>query len=164
MKIAYLSDVQDLIRANLASKNEKLAAHAATLIVPRTHGSTTKKSIMDGFGYINVYRLGDQSNVMNGAVAYGFKDDMSIGGTLGAIPLSKARMLGLAIEERDGVHGRELVGSSRIGVTIPPQFTYEFTVIIGEFEGEQAVFTWHPGEPLAPGVDLDNPQTAVKLV
>ena len=164
MKIEYLSDIQDLIRANLASKNEKLAAHARTLIVPRTHGSTTKKSIMEGFGYISVYRLGDQSNVMGGAVAYGFKDDMSIGGFLGAISLENAKNIGLEIEAREGVHGPELHAKINRELRMPVIPTDEFTVIIGEFEGEQAVFTWHPGAPLSPGVDINNPMTAVKLL
>jgi hypothetical protein len=164
--VKTLKDIQDLITANLASSDERLSNHAFTLIAPRTHGSTTEKSIMDAPGDIPVYLLDDQSNVMDGAVAFGFNDS-SIGGVEAAMPLSFVleNWPWAIIEERDGVHGRELFGKLPSHKSpICPRATSQFTVIIGEHEGEQAVFTWHPGLPLAPGTNRDNPNTAVKLL
>jgi len=162
-KLAYLSDVQDLILSNATSSNEKLKLHARTLLGPRTHGSTTRRGIMDGFGYSSLHHI-HSAAVKPPCYAFGFNDDTALGGQLGAVSLAQARMMGLDIQERDGIHGRELFGTSRIAAKVNMPSTTEFTIIVGEFEGELAVFTWHPGPPLAPGVDMNNPMTAVKLV
>jgi hypothetical protein len=157
-----VQDVIDLISANARSTNEQLAKHAATLIGPRQHGSTTELGL-DSIPPETPILPYMGSNLSPGCVAYCFESD-AIGAKLGAIPLMHADMLGMVIEERDGIHGKELVGISRIGKSIRLFETDQITVIIGEFAGEQAVFTWHPGLPLVPGVDRSNRFTAVKLV
>jgi hypothetical protein len=161
VRIRYLSDVQKLIRQNAASTNQQLAAHAMTLMEPRKHGSTTNRSIMDGFRATELERL-DHPAIQPDCIAFKFTDEF-IQGRLGAVSLQDFKLLypNEWVTERKGVHGNELY--CHISEHEFPECN-DCTVIIGEFAGELAVFTWHPGAPLVPGTDMNNPNTAVKLI
>jgi len=166
-----VADVCELIFANLNSENEVLAKHATTLLGPRTHGSTTKRSI----SYVPkntplVELVGDFGT----AKCYQFETD-KLGAILGAKSLIAIQVLGYtrSIIIRDGIHGRELFLLGDTSNLCSPTTT--ITLIVGEYDNEPCVWTWHPGNPLKPlpvGFKLVNgqsfedldPQTAVKLV
>jgi hypothetical protein len=83
--------------------------------------------------------------------------------TLGALPYHEARNVSVA----EGAHGPELHCVVPSG-THALRFKYA-TLILGEHEGREIVFTIHPGEPMAPWdgrMDGDTPivtdSTAVK--
>jgi hypothetical protein len=101
--------------------------------------------------------------------------------TLGAVPWSLVEKLDLygRVEEAHGPHGAELqMRRSCVGDVLPLSGRASYaTLIVGEHEGAQVVFTIHPGEPLSPysgdhrpcqdgrdDVEWDTaPTTAVKL-
>jgi len=164
---------------NLVSQNEKLRNHAKTLCGRRVHGSTTEVGLFD-VGVVDPefdWELEDNEDgvVSSGCEAYTALVPMA--SNIGAVALSRLSTDELArVVERDGFHGKELflpVKSSgglvhtihEWQAMVDKNATVSIiTVIIGEFEGERAIFTWHPGLPLVPGVDRLNPNTAVKLV
>lgn len=157
-----VKDIQDLIAANAASDNEKLAAHAKTLLGPRTHGSTTKLGINE-FDPDRPLVQASSPVVRAGCELYQFHG-CSGDCTLGAIPLELAMRHELKITVEDGVHGKELVVSGKQAENVVGSHpVWIISVIVGEFEGERAVFTWHPGQPLGALEDGLSPSTAVKL-
>ncbi len=112
---------------------------------------------------ISLYDVG-QKHVADGCTAYGFVS-IAAGGKLGAIPLKDAVGWSADIKIRQGVgkHGPELYLDVPAKDAYMPETTH-FTVILGDHEGQQVVFTWHPGDPLPPfdGVTLTK-WTAVKV-
>lgn len=166
------SEIKKIFEANLASGNAKLSGHAKTLLGPRTHGSMTDVGLFEAdISDDHEFELeAENGTVMAGCEA--FTAVLSIVSKAGAIPLSSVSAEDLPkVVERDGVHGKELFlpdqgilfGENHWAFLKSNQKSSVITVIIGEFEGEKAIFTWHPGFPLVPGVDRSNPYTAVKI-
>lgn len=162
--IKTVADICQLISDNLNSDNETLKNHAETLLGPRIHGSTTNKALSTVNKNTPVKIL--DTPQVKGAKCYIF-DAPELGGKLGAIPLSDAITRGLrdSIKERDGMHGKELhTGNIQLDIDEP-----RICVIIGDFESETAIYTWHPGMPLTPykggypDFDSMDIMTAVKL-
>lgn len=167
------SEIKKIFEANLASGNAKLSGHAKTLLGPRTHGSVTNIGLFEaGVADDHEFELeAENGTVMAGCEAY--TAILPIVSKDGAVPLSSLSADDLAkVVERDGVHGKELFlpdqnvlfGEHHWAKLKSERPNSIVTVIIGEFEGEKAIFTWHPGFPLVPGVNRSNPYTAVKLV
>lgn len=154
-----VKDIVELIIENANSNNQELAKHARTLQGPRKRGSTTDAGLEDisqGFKLEDVTQ--DCIEALSpGCKCYRFFAN-ELCGKIGASPLNFYRDCDLdMIRVRMGEHGPELyVPSEGCDEFYPENYTY---VIVGEFAGEQAVFTWHPGKPLAPL----SPLTGVKL-
>ena len=156
-----LSDILELLTRNSLSENPDLRVHAATLLGCRTHGSTTEKSLFDidnpGDVELSPY---DSAAVQPGAkcyraTVYQFQNRM------GAISYEYASRRNWEILERIGVHGHPELWSLDVGRHVRGSCSNLY-FIVGNHQGEQALFTWHPGQPLVPGVDRTNPLTAVK--
>ena len=152
-----VADVVDLIAKNAASSNSELAAHAATLQGPRTRGSTTKIGLgdVDPGTKLRLVSIKDGVRVFRGHCE-------ELGGQLGACKLAVALEEGLPVKIRDGAHGPELYIDRPVEEASMDDVN-SFSVIVGEFGGETAVFTWHPGNPMTPFKGVLQADTAVKL-
>ena len=163
-QLKNIGDVLDLIEANRNSSNPELAAHAETLLGPRTRGSTTKLGLESLNRDKPISEVSHES-VEAPCVAYRFHD-RSLGGEMGAVSLCRALVASEGVVVRQGEHGPELVAVEPRVQLLQLRYEGYVWVVVGECEGEQAVFTWHPGEPLKP-YSPDGPLTArtgVKLV
>lgn len=163
-RVGCLRDIKTLLFDNLNSRNEQISNHAKTLCGPRLHGSTTSHglNVLPDFLVIEEHK---SETIKEGCECYKISRVSGyIDCQLGAVSVSQATTMGLKIEERDGVHGRELFGKSPFGLTVEMPSCDDIYVIIGDYLGERVIFTWHPGAPLVPGVDQSNRLTAVKLV
>jgi hypothetical protein len=160
-----IADLHKLIDANRRSPSKKLAEHAATLVGPRDRGSTTSKGIY----YIDPdtpmsNTSEDVPNRDPKCRYYVFAVPEDMDARLGAIPLRLALAMGHKVCLREGDHGYELYLDQPAGKMPPVNFC---TAIVGTWEGETALFTWHPGEPLRPLKDSNGAvticdETAVK--
>jgi len=155
-----MKDIHVLLNANLNSSNEELVKHAKTLCSPRTHGSMTKY----GLGLVPGSRLINDStesfqSVLSGDVKLYSVNAPEILGSINAMALTDIRVIE-NIRVRKGLHGLELHIPEPSIVDQPCKLQKCETIyfIVGNFQGEEALFTWHPGPPLA----VLNPLTAVK--
>ena len=164
-----VADICQLIFDNLNSENELLRNHAQTLMGPRRHGSTTERPLSFVPKCREVFHLNDPNKfVSKGCVGYTFTAP-ELGGRKGALPLLDVASLGLEqfVREGEGPHGPQLeISRSDIPCEVWERFgpAENITVIVGEYEGEEAVFTWHPGQPLKPYTGERESMTAVKVV
>jgi hypothetical protein len=167
-EISTVGDLCDIIANNLNSTNEELSNWAKTLLGPRTHGSTTSLPL-SSVNKNTPVEVFDTPQV-KGATCFIFDAPEAMRPTLGALPLLDVIAMGYidSIATRDGIHGKELYLPGGDDLVQPAK---DICVIVGEFQGEQAVFTWHPGKPLAPynpelGLDFNlmDPATSVKLI
>ena len=158
-----VQDILDLLEANLASDKEELRKHAATLVGPRTRGSTTEhglEKLPEDRKLSHAY----SPHIAGGCDGYKV-DGPELKGKVGAIPFGDAQDLG-TIKVREGDHGLELflTPSTLVRSDFADSFDAdEIYFIIGDFEGETALFTWHPGPPLGRLEDGINTVTRVKL-
>lgn len=164
-----LGQLTDIIANNLNSENEQLRNHAKTLLGPRKHGSTTRLPLSAVNKDTKVTYVNDPNGIiMPGCIGYYFEAP-HLEGRLGALQLGAVHSLGLEeyVRETEGIHGLELtIDRKYLSSNQLELFTREnwITVIVGEFEGELAVFTWHPGRPMKPYNGERQAITAVKLV
>ena len=157
-----VGDIVQLIISNTQSENAELAKHAKTLLGPRTRGSTTEFGLeaMPASHRLDKARPGNTDCVADGCVLYLIGDARRLNGQVKAVPLSQAFVRNLDVQIRDGEHGSELFVDADDCEGIP---TNIISVIVGEFAGERAVFTWHPGPPMSPLSEGVKRTTAVKL-
>lgn len=156
-----VGDIVDLIHLNLNSKDPELAAHAATLRGPRTHGTTTRIGLEKVSPYIYVHLCDAHPAVEDGCDLYRFRFDM--GAETGAIRLAVTLAAGMTVEIVEGLHGKELQGPREHDLwKVRSPYLTEIYIIVGERKGERAVFTWHPDHPLKPFKGLLDPHVAVK--
>ena len=157
-----MEDIHVLLLAMLNSSNEELVKHAKTLCGPRTHGSRTKYDL----SVIPDHRLLYDStesfqSVLSGEVKLYSVNAPEILGSINAMALTDIRVIE-NIRVRKGLHGFELyIPANEPGIVDQPdklQKCETIYFIVGSFQGEEALFTWHPGPPLA----VLNPLTAVK--
>jgi hypothetical protein len=143
-----VGDVLNLIYNNADDKSDaELQQHAATLLAPRTRGSTTQLGLtaLDPRIPLSPCPEAAAVHVAEGCVCfYVFAPQLE--GRLGAIPLKDALARGLPIKLRDGAHGPELY-VDRLEEEAPEEEDAVY-IILGEHHGKPAVFTWHPGPPL----------------
>jgi hypothetical protein len=170
--IQTVGDICNLIAANLNSNNKVLANHAKTLLGPRTEGSTTRLPL-SSVNKSTPVELFDTPQLVR-AKCYIFDTPENMGAMIGVLPLLNIQMLGLAqsVVIREGKHGKHLY---LIGGESFIQPARDICVIVGQFGNETAVFTWHPGKPLAvlpqnfilsneKDFSQLNPMVAVKLI
>ena len=144
--------------------DDALKSHAATLVGPRTRGSTTTKGLNVLPSSRPLTQVFPDKLVASPGCEYYTVLAPELEGRLGAIPLAAVEEQQLAFKSRKGVHGRELYIDLNPGEVELPS-TDRITIIVGPQEGyaDGVIFTWHPGAPLAsasaPLCDL----TAVKL-
>jgi len=139
-----VKDILNLLRENLQSDNEDLANHAETLTGPRTRGSTTERQL-SALPEDRAIVLVDHPDISPGCVCYRVEAN-ELKPKLGAVPLSFALKRGLPVSMQQGEHGPELAAPSS---DLPLKLVSHISVIVGEFAGVPAIFTWHPGDPLA---------------
>lgn len=167
--------VVNLIRRMSTCGSEAIEAQAATLIGPRTRGSTTEKGL-DEVANVPLVEVTEtlSHKVRRPRCRYFEAHVPDLGGRIGAVAYAKAMrsVYGIdpnAIVRRAGPHGHELVVDRPLQEIELPR-TDTLYVILGprnEYPGfpEGIVYTWHPGEPLRPltGTENPSPHTAVKL-
>lgn len=165
LKIETIADILSLIRKNVESPNELLAAHSRTLLGPRERGSTTRYGLDHLPKDRKVYRC-KNSCIQEGCLGYKFHAP-ELEGVILCVTLPEALALSDGVISREGEHGPELVAvnPSRHLHNAASDDAETIWVIIGTYEDEPAVFTWHPGAPLIPYVPDKMFQllTAVKL-
>jgi len=144
---------------------EALAGHAATLVGPRTRGSTTAA----GLDCLPPDTLGEEFTPEAGAIpgcryfAFGVTPDSELDPRKGAVSLLEALELRLPVCVRQGAHGPELYVDRELK-DLPTTDTV--TVILGPDETgsmEEVVWTWHPGPPLGSCSRGLNDFTGVKI-
>jgi len=146
--LTTVGDLLDLLNDNLNSQSKELRAHAATLQGPRKRGSTTVRGLDVLPRDRELVPAPDEWDdvISEGCAAYCF-DAPELEGRLGAISLGDALAEHIPVSVRIGSHGVELF-IDQPADTMPR--CSHVTVIIGQFKGEAAVFTWHPGRPRQP--------------
>jgi hypothetical protein len=149
VRVKTLTDFFELVAANANSTNEKVKEHARTLMGPRTRGSTTVVGLEDvcdpATPLANISARVPMRDMS--CEYYQCKVPAQLGARLGAIPLRLALAMGHVVHCRTGEHGPELY-LDQDAVRMPP---VDFvTIIVGVVGEESDVFTWHPGDPLAP--------------
>ena len=156
----FVNDVVELIRSNMTCGDAELEKHAATLLGPRTRGSTTTKGLEDADPGCELEKL-DSKNLEPGCELFvAFLPEMH--GMLGAVALEDALFMNLPVSIRDGEHGKELF-VDRDKQDVPNTPSSNIRIITGMHNGIPAVFTWHPGQILKPFCGILEADTAVKL-
>jgi hypothetical protein len=159
-----VGDIIDLILSNQKSQDE-LGHHALHLMDAREAGSTTEIGLDEVPRETPIEEV-EHHHVRRGCKCYKFAYDM--GGRLGAIPFKDAFAKYGEVSVRTGKHGTELyiVGDSS---DVDGRDENTIYVIVGKHTnrktGEEldAVFTWHPGEPMPTLEDGITNETAVKV-
>jgi hypothetical protein len=157
MSIYNAADIRRLLMKNLDSNIEDVSKHAETLDGPRTRGSTTKR----GLGSLPNDRPAERvyPAAVNPELQCYKLWAPELCGRIGAISLREALDSGNSVKVRNGLHGNELYMTA-VG-ELP--MTDNIYVIIGDFMGEQVIYTWHPGEPLGAYEDPLSDMTGVKI-
>ena len=158
-----IGDIVKLVDRMAQSGSEELRKHAATLVGARTRGSTTQIGLSD-IRLDQTIELFVSDAVSQDCVCFSAAVT-GLGGIVKATTLKDALEYGYDVELRNGDHGYELFIDQEDGegFGIGTNIAY---FIIGESEGQDALFTWHPGEPLEPLSGQWGPfrdTTAVKL-
>lgn len=155
-----IKDINDLIDLHIRNQTS-LADHHLTLLGPRTHGSRSKWALRDLDPKTPLERV-SHPNVNPDLQLYRVIVPDEFGAVICAVPLWEAIERGCTVKVRIGLHGQYELFADRHR-KFDRTSTNEVYIIVGQHSGLDAVFTWHPGEPLkttAQGVCND---TAVKL-
>lgn len=159
-----VGDIRNLIALNQQCDDE-LGKHAATIEDARTTGSTTTLGLHEVPADTPVVRVYPQ-HLRKGCECYRFFYKM--GGRLGAIPFRDAMDKYGKVNIRTGRHGPELYVTGEVGDVVNRDED-DIYVIVGKHtirdtdEQVDAVFTWHPGEPMPTLEDGITEETAVKV-
>ncbi len=153
-----VGDIMALIEELEASDNKWLSQYSHDLRKPRETGSTTHIGLEDVPRDVQVREVIRHKNVAEGCRCFVF--DCKMGGLIGAIPFLRAYSERLPVMVRQGRHGQELWTPANVETGENQDRIY---VIIGMHLGSEAVFTWHPGQPLGRLEDGIGPWTAVKI-
>lgn len=139
-----VGDLHDLVAMNLSAGVPHLKGHATYVMQAREFGSTTEIGLDQVPREIPLEPVLKHPSVSCMCICYKFQYPM--GGVIGAIPFSEAIKHG-PVFVREGKHGTELymVGDADTVANHNPDDIY---AIIGWESGIEALFTWHPGEPL----------------
>ena len=150
-----IGDILAIIAAMLQHPDERLQEHARSLQGPRTRGSRTTKGLdalpvdLEFLDHTETVQL----ECRQPGCVYLQMDALQLGGRLGAIAYKDAKARGYEVCRRTaGTHGDELyVDQPQEAADLPP--CEQITVVlgpVGEYPGiPRAVYTWHPGDPLA---------------
>lgn len=158
--LSTIEDVVDLIKTNAESSNPVLAKHALNLLGPRKRGSTTSCGLERVINKNEpLQRIRKHPAAYRGQDYYQFQAPPELDARVGAIPFHKAYP-GELIEFREGQHGPELFINKPPGELPPADIV---TVIVGDYMGEPAVFTWYPGPLLDSIQNGIHKNTAVKV-
>ncbi len=155
-----MKTVGDIVNLVMSNKEiPELHNHAVGILEARKVGSTTKIGLEQVPRDVPVEEVYDR-HVRQGCKCYKFTYDM--GGILGAIQFKDAIAKYEKVYARNGRHGIELfVKDDSADLTgIQEDDIY---VIVGNHNGVEAVFTWHPGKPLPSVDDGITAETAVKV-
>lgn len=151
-----IGDVLDLIARMQESSNAELQQHAATLVGPRTRGSTTTHGLdalpRDRRLEDVTLRLTDKVRIPG--CRYYRCEAGELNPCLGAIAYNVALELFPPdkIKQRDGAHGPELYLD--LDALLENLRVTDICIILGppgEYEDfdDGVIYTWHPGSPLA---------------
>lgn len=153
-----IKDINDLIQDMLNSDN--LADHAATLLGPRTRGSTSRWALRDLDPTTPLEKV-TSDHVDEPLELYCATVPDEFGGVISAMRLEDVLYEGHEVKVKAGEHGYELraVPSGRLK-RMP---TNEVYFVVGWSGGERALYTWHPGPPLGDIRHGVNDDTGVKI-
>ena len=157
-----IKDIKELRNEMYTGCDPEIVAHARSLMGPRTRGSTTEKGLSAIPDETELIEIFPPAATAQPGSRYFTVPAPNIGGRLGAVSLFKAEELGLKVEERMGKHGPELFINRPVEEAEMLPCTF-ITVITGEHDGQEILFTWHPGGVLGTLAHGRTPQTAVKL-
>lgn len=159
-----VGDIQQLVARNQQSSSGSLKGHALHVMEAREAGSTTRIGLDAVPPDIPIEQI-EHPQVRKGCRCYRFNYDM--GGRIGIIRFRDAYAKGFGVGVRQGKHGLELhiSGSDQDAENYNP---HEIYLIVGTHRcedgtSEEALFTWHPGEPLPSLEDGIFEDTAVKI-
>lgn len=140
-----LRTIRGMIYEMVRSKDKELSEHGSSLLGPRRRGSTTEGALECFDGELEFTEFFSDA-VSKGCRCF-VKYIAAARGRLKAITLRTALDEGMEVHTREGAHGPELF------VDVPPEECKGLScnsiyVILGDHEGEEVVYTWHPGPPL----------------
>ena len=167
-KFNTVKDMLSLLASNLESTNQHLRIHAATLQGARTRGSKTKlpfyTCIHPDKNVNDIWERPLTEITDHPAIAPGcrlFRASIpEIEGRVECFPYRTVMDAGAVVKVRDGEHGPELY---TVDYKANSYFTDGIYFIVGSYGDEVALYTWHPGEPLARLSDGVNDLTGVKV-
>lgn len=163
-RLHTVRDALRLIMDNMQSSNPAIRQHAATLAGPRTRGSTTELGLEDlEHEQLNTRLIKEIRYDQPCDYYCAFLSEL--GGRVAAVPFEDAfAMYPGEIKVRNGEHGLELYIDQDIhdAKEIDADDGELISFIVGIEDGEEVLFTWHPGHVLRPLSDGIGEDTAVK--
>lgn len=158
-------EILDLLKENENSINLKLSEHATTLFDARHQGSTTKYGLNMIPGQTQLTDVtAEFKNILNGDNTKCYRlEAPQLEGRYGVVPIRIVSDDYIEyVRVRKGLHGYELyIDHELFYQDDDDTYTPYIYFIVGDFEGERALFTWHPGTPL--DTCKITAETAVKL-